>query len=66
MSDRLEDVKRTLINPDLIISHKYDENKRNYYLHYKLTKDYLLVSVRYLNGGGYIVTAFITKKLVKR
>jgi len=39
---------------------------KNYSLYYKLEKDYLLVSVKYLNGRGFVATSFITKKLIKR
>jgi len=66
MSDKLEDIKKALINPTLIVSHKFDDTMRNYYLYYKLEKDYLLVSVKYLNGEGYVATSFITKKIIKR
>ena len=66
MSSRLEDIKKTLIKPDLIVQHKYDDSMRNYYLYYKLDKEYLLVSVNYLNGGGYVATAFMTKKIIRR
>ncbi len=66
MSNKLEDVKRALINPLLIIPHKFDDTMRNYYIYYKLEKHYLLVSVKYLNGDGYVATAFITRKIIKR
>ena len=66
MANKLEDIKRALINPLIIVPHKYNENMKNYYLYYKLDKDYLLVSVKYLNGNGFVATAFITKKIMKR
>lgn len=66
MADKLEDIKKALIDPVLIVPHKYDNAMRNYYLFYKLKKDYLLVSVKYLNGGGFVATAFITKKIIRR
>lgn len=66
MEQRLEDIKKVLINPTIITPHKYDEDRRNYYLYYKEMKRYLLVAVRYLNGEGYISTAFITRKILKR
>ena len=66
MSDKLEDIKKALTNPILIISNQYDENKRNYFLHYKHKNRYLLVSVKYLNGEGYITTAFIARHIKKR
>ena len=66
MSDKLRDLKKALANPTLIVPHKFDNTMRNYYLYYKLEKDYLLVSVKYLNGEGYVATSFITKKIIKR
>ncbi len=65
-SDKLEDVKRALTNPTLIIPQKYNEDIKNYYFYYKLEKEYLLVSVKYLNGTGFVATSFITKKIIKR
>lgn len=66
MSNKLEDVKTALMKPTLIIPHRYDDNMRNYYLYYKFEREYLLVSVNYLNGKGYVATSFITKKIIKR
>jgi len=66
MSDKFRDLKKALVNPTLIVPHKFDNTMRNYYLYYKLEKDYLLVSVKYLNGEGYVATSFITKKIIKR
>jgi len=66
MDKYLEDIKNTLVNPTLIVPHKFDDNKRNYYSHYKDKNRYLLVVVKYLNGKGYISTAFITRKIIKR
>ena len=40
--------------------------KANYYLFIKERKHYLLVAVRYLNGDGYVTTAFITPHVRKR
>lgn len=66
MIDYLEEIKNTIIKPTLIIPHKFDETKRNYYRYLKNKKLYLLVSVKYLNGEGYIITAFITRKIIRR
>jgi len=66
MANKLEDIKRALTNPTLIVPHKFEDSKRNYYLYYKEIKRYVLVSVKYLNGEGYVVTAFITRKIMKR
>ena len=66
MLGKLEDIKGALVNPLYVVAHKYDERMRGYYLYYKLNRDYLLVSVKYLNGTGFVATAFVTKKIVKR
>ncbi|MFH1917503.1 MAG: PBECR2 nuclease fold domain-containing protein [Nanoarchaeota archaeon] len=66
MSDKLEDIKKTLINPILIVAHRYDDAMRNYFLYYRLEGDYLLVSVKYLNGEGFVATAFMTERINKR
>ena len=66
MEQYLGEIKDALINPTLIVQHKFDSNRRNYYKYYKNKKRYLLVSVKYLNGEGYVVTSFITRKITKR
>ena len=66
MVNYLEDVKQTIIKPDLIINQKFDDFMVNYYKYIKEEKMYLLVGVKYLNGGGFVTTAFLTRKLVKR
>ncbi len=60
MSGRLEEIKETLISPDVINKFEYDMNVRVYYKYYKIRKEYLLVSVKYLNGKGFIITSFYT------
>jgi len=62
----LEEIKYTLIKPDFIVPHMYDNTKRNYYRYYKDKKKYLLVSVKYLNGKGEVKTAFIARKIRRR
>ncbi len=66
MSDKQEEMKLCLQLPTAIIPHKYDDAKANYYRYQKETQDYIIVIVKYLNGKGYIKSAFYTQKLVKR
>jgi len=66
MGQYLEEIKDTLIRPDFIVPHFYDDTKRNYYRYYKDKKRYLLVSVNYLNGEGEVKTAFIARKIRRR
>jgi len=66
MTNMLEDIKKALEKPTFIVPHKYTKDMRNYYFYYKLEKHYLLVSVKYLNGSGFVATAFITRKFIRR
>ena len=65
LSDKIEDIKDTLANPLTIRRSKYDEKVRFYYKFYKNLSKYLLVSVKYLNGEGFVITAFYTSKIEK-
>ncbi len=66
IENKLEKVKQVLIKPDLIIPHKFDNTKRNYYIYYKDKKRYLLVAVKYLNSEGYVNTSFMARHIKKR
>ncbi len=66
MAGYLEEIKIALEKPSLIIQNKFDDTKWNYYLYLKDQRNYLLVSVKYLNGEGYIMTSFITRKIIRR
>ncbi len=61
MINYLEEVKETLVGPDKIIRSIYDDNKVNYYKYYKHRGKYLRIIVKYLNGIGYIITAYFAK-----
>ena len=61
-----EEIKQVLEKPDVILPHKFDENAGNYYKYDKKEKAYLFVSVKYLNGGGFIVTVFYTQHIRRK
>ncbi|MEK6884386.1 MAG: hypothetical protein AABY22_32440 [Nanoarchaeota archaeon] len=63
MANYLEEVKDTLIKPDKIVPSTYDDNKANYYKYYKREKEFLRVIVRYLNGEGFIITAYFVRNI---
>ena len=63
MSDKLENIKETLQNPNTIESFEFDLKVKFYYRYYKERKEYLFVSVKYLNGNGFIITSFFTDKI---
>ncbi len=63
MTNYLEDVEQVLIKPDRISDSVYDINKANYYKYYKNRKQYLRVIVRYLNGDGFVISAYFVKNI---
>src|SRR3989344_7210719 len=66
MNDPLENIKETIKNPLTIRYYEHDESVRHFYREFKnmpLSERYLLVSVKYLNGDGYIITSFFTNKI---
>ncbi|MBN1502183.1 hypothetical protein JW930_01445 [Candidatus Woesearchaeota archaeon] len=60
----LEELKLTMVNPLLIKPSRYDpEQVRWYYRYNKGKKLYLFVAVKYLNGDGFIITAYYVKNI---
>jgi len=58
MSTELEKIKNVLVSPDFIRKSEYDQDVRFYYKYYKNRNSeakYLLVSIKYLNGKGFIM-----------
>ena len=65
MINYLEEIKLTLIQPDSIIGSHNDESKVNYYKYAKENKEYFRVIVKYLNGNGFVITAYIVRNISK-
>ena len=64
MQNKLEFIRKTLENPLKIMD--FEENVKFYYTYHKNIKSkakYLRVIVKYLNGNGFIVTAYFVDKL---
>lgn len=52
--------------PTKIITYEYDDTVRYYYKYFKersVPSKYLLVIVKYLNGEGFIITAYFVKNV---
>ena len=64
MANHLEEIKETLIKPNKIMGSVYDSYKSNYYKYYKDKKRYLKVIVKYLNGNGFIISAYFVKNII--
>ena len=58
-----EDLIRVVTNPKKITESDRDETVSWYYLYNKERRQYLKVSVKYLNSTGYIITAHYTRKI---
>ena len=65
LANKIEDIKDCLTNALTIKHSKYDEKVRWYFRYYKRLSKYLMVSVKYLNGEGFIITAFYISNLPK-
>ncbi len=60
MTNYLNDIEEAIKNPDKVIRHEIG-NLFDYYGHYKHRKDklkFLKVIVKYLNGKGFILSAY--------
>ena len=66
VSPYLEMIKETLRNPVKISTYHFDENVK-YYFSYAKEKaskaKHLLVIVKYLNGHGFIITAYFVRQM---
>jgi lipopolysaccharide biosynthesis glycosyltransferase len=63
ISGKEEEIKQVLEKPDLILSHRFDENAGNYYKYNKKERAYFFVSAKYLNGDGFVITSFYTRHI---
>ena len=66
MQNQIENIKITLENPLKITDYPLEEDIKYYYKYHKERKSrakYLRVIVKYLNGKGYIVTAYYVEHL---
>lgn len=56
----------TLLDPTKIASYEYNEQVKYYYKYFKerqKSSKYFLVIVKYLNGEGYIITAYFVRHI---
>ena len=66
MQNQSKNIEKALKQPTAIRYYSFNKDVKFYYLHFKErkpTKRYLLVSVKYLNGKGYIITSYFTDKI---
>ncbi len=66
MFESLERIKETIKFPLTIRYDEFDEKVIYFYREYKEmgpSEKYLFISVKYLNGDGFIITSFYTNKI---
>lgn len=66
MQNKLEAIREILETPLKITDYTFDQNIRYYYRYYKDRKSqakYLRVIVKYLNGEGFIITAYFVENI---
>jgi len=66
MHEQIENIKLTLKDPLTIRYYEEDEKVRYFYREFKdspPSERYLLASVKYLNGQGFVITSFFTNKI---
>lgn len=63
MMNQANNIMDALSQPDKVTRVFYDAAVRFYYKFNKERKKYLFVSVKYLNGEGFIITSFYTDKI---
>ena len=66
VSPYIEEIKETLRNPDKIKTYEDDLVVKYYYNYYKgraSSVRYLLLVVKYLNGDGFVITAYFVRNI---
>ena len=63
MTNKLIQIEKTIIYPDYIKA--CEENIIKYYKYIKEEAKYIVVAVKMLNGEGFIVTSYLTRKIQK-
>ncbi len=62
----IELIEQTIKNPDKTVQYPFEEDIYYFYRFFKnlkSPKQYLLVIIKYLNGGGFILTAYLEKDI---
>jgi len=62
----VNDFPEILLHPTKITHYEYDDKVHYYYKYYKnraLSTKYLLIIVKYLNGEGFIITAYFVRNI---
>lgn len=64
MVGKLENIRETITLPENIIPSPRDPQVHYFFRYLKQNRNYLLVAIKYLNGDGFVITAFETAKMI--
>jgi len=64
VSRYMEEFQELLKNPTKVRPSQFDAKIHHFYKYYKSNAKYLLLIVKYLNGEGFIITAYFTRKML--
>lgn len=59
----LKEFEATLKLPTKVTQYPYDKHTQYFYRYFKSEGHYLLIIVKYLNGEGFIITAYFVGKI---
>lgn len=63
MTNQLEQLQETVVEPAIISQDHVRPSIHYYFRYYKNRGEHLCVAVKYLNGDGFIMTAFYTDRI---
>ena len=66
IADYIEEFNEILSNPTKIFDYQHNKYIKYYYKYFKDRKEkskYLLIIVKYLNGEGFIITAYFVRQI---
>lgn len=61
LASRIEEIRQTIIAPSFQVKDNTDRNICYNHTYIKEEGFYLIVTVKYLNGDGFIITAFYSR-----
>lgn len=63
LANKIEWLKEAIIHPLFIKKDRKEEDLYYYHRRYKENKEYVIITVKYLNGAGFIITGFWSKNI---
>lgn len=61
MARRIHDIEEAIRNPTKIV--RFSDETTKFYRFIKQERRYIMAAVKILNGEGFVITAYLTKKI---